>query len=198
MAPAAETGDDFEWVSDPATVMFCVTCVQNMSAEDLLSAVGATRIGDTRWNAEDAQVVPFRQGDAGLRVAPAGEWSVLIEFHSLKGADGDWLREISRERTAVSYYHTGGGLERFSLAVDGEVVTEFEPALAAHRTGSSPDHLVDDMRAVGIDPDGSSEHDHLGPATLELLARLTGVRATSRMVVTERWPAGAIPRRRKH
>ncbi|MGI5506345.1 DUF6461 domain-containing protein [Lentzea sp. CA-135723] len=196
MTAGEEPNDGLEWVRDPATVMWCVTCVQNMSAEDLLLVVGAEVDPDVRWNAQEAQIESHRQGGSAVRVASAGSWAILIELMSLKGADGTWLEDVSRGRTAVCYYQTGGGMERFSLAIDGVMVTEFEPAIAAHRTGSSPDRLVAEMRAAGIDPDGAGGEFDLGAAALELVDRLTGVRLTSEMVVSQQWPAAVIPRRR--
>jgi uncharacterized protein DUF6461 len=188
---------DLEWVLDPAMVMWCLTCVRQIPAEDLLSAIGATADTEAQWDAGQAQVEAYRLGGAGVRVASSEDWSVLIELQSLKGADGQWLQEISRGREAVCFYHSGSGMEMFAYAVDGVVVTEFEPAIPVRRSGADPDRLVSEMRAVGIDPDPAPSDGDLGLAVLRLVERVTGVRLTSELVISGRWPSGLIPRRRR-
>ncbi|MFJ7213472.1 DUF6461 domain-containing protein [Amycolatopsis sp. NPDC098790] len=188
---------DLGWVLDPAMVMWCLTCVRRVSAEDLLAAAGATTVADARWDAGQAQSEAHHRGGAGVRVASSGDWSILIELQSLKGADGEWLQSISRGGEAVCFYHSGSGMERFSHAVDGVLVTEFEPAIPARRSGTEPDRLVADMRAAGIDPDGVTGDGDLGVAALRLVERVSGVRLTSDLVISGRWPAGVILRRRR-
>lgn len=178
-------------------VMWCLTCVRQVSTKDLVTGIGATIVSDVRWDASEAQGEAYRQGGVGVRIASSDDWSVLIELQSLKGANADWLQEVSQGREAMCFHHSGSGMEMLSYAADGVIVTEFEPAIPARRSGTAPDRLVADMRAVGIDPDGAMSDGDLGVAALRLVERVTGVRLTSELVLSGRWPAGVIPRRRR-
>jgi hypothetical protein len=187
----------FGWVLDPSVVMFCLTCVRAMPAGVLLSQAGADASGSLEADAAAVESMALDRQALGVRAAPVGDWSVLIEFQSLTGADPQWVTSLSPGREVVSVYQTGAGMGGFLYAQDGTLLTMFEPALAATRSGAQPDRLLEQMRAVSIDPDGEDTGVDPGPAALELVARITGVRLSDEVVRVSSWPAGFLPHRRR-
>ncbi|MGW5747716.1 DUF6461 domain-containing protein [Amycolatopsis sp. NPDC003861] len=194
----ADVDDDFAWALDPAVVMFCVTCVRGMTDVQLLHAVGADSSGAVHGDAATVDSLGIDRDALGVRVAAMHGWAILIEFRSLKGADAQWVTSLSRGNgEAVAIFQTGSGMGGFSFSLDGELVTAFEPAIPGIRTGSAPDRLVDDMRAVSLLPEGSDAGVDPAIATLHLVHRLTGIRLTEELVRAASWPSGFLPRRRR-
>jgi len=193
MSQTSTGTSDFEWVDDPTVVMFCITCVEGVQPAQVLELIGAEADHDGPADAMQVDTTAARQGTTGVRVASAGQWSVLIEFTSLRGADPDVLAALSTGTRAVALYRTGSGEGRLIVAEDGAEVTSFEPAIPRFRTGTEPDRYLTAMRVAGFDPD--DDDGAAGEAeALELIRRLFGITVTTTMVFDGRWPAGHLPR----
>ncbi|MER5645486.1 DUF6461 domain-containing protein [Streptosporangium sp. NPDC002524] len=113
------------------------------------------------------------------------DWTVLIEPHGWRASEPGVLRALSAGTEAVMVMRQDHSAHLFEYAVDGELVTSFDPMIPAWRYGSDPDRLVDAMRAVGFDPgyapgDGDENEEEIFnhptvDGALLLAFRLTGV-----------------------
>src|SRR5687767_4735341 len=91
--------------------------------------------------------------------ARRGDWVVDVEDNGWEGSRPEVLRAVSASTRAVSVYENVNAQGYFSLAVDGAVAVQFELLFPWRRSGSQPDLLVGQMRAVGLDPDGDQPFD---------------------------------------
>ena len=193
MSETSTGAPDFGWADDPAVVMFCVTCIDGIQPARVLELLSADAHPDGLVNAMQVDTAAARQGTTGVRVASAGQWSILIEFTSLHGAAPDTVVTLSADTRVVSLHRTGSGEARLIVAENGVEVTSFEPAIPRFRAGSEPDRYLAAMREAGFAPDDgdatSGETD-----ALELIRRLFGIAVTTTMGFDSRWPAGHLRR----
>lgn len=110
------------------------------------------------------------------------------------------LRALSRRGEALSLKGDVLGTTRFSYAVDGIVLTRFDPRVPALRQGGQPDALSPLMREVGLDPNPSGnplEHAVLEGEAIEksmaLAEQITGTHVDSSLLHTPLMGVGIAP-----
>ncbi|MFB4303118.1 DUF6461 domain-containing protein [Actinomadura sp. NTSP31] len=175
------TPTDVEWVETLGEV-FCLTFVKELDEAEALSRFGGlpdTLRPRTLQEAGDG----YHSYEAGypefVFVLDLGTWTVLIEPDGFQGSLTEPLTALSRGTEAVSVERHEYADHGFCYAVDGTLVTAFEPTWPQDRWGEEPDRLLGKMRAAGLDPDADPEdHDPLSPPyipALLLAGLLTGV-----------------------
>ncbi len=128
----------------------------------------------------DAPEALRRLGDApGLRAVDAGAWSVVLEAGGSATSDDDLICAASRGAEVVSLLRHDPA--HFAYAVDGVMVTAFDPAYPAEETvwGSDPELLRPLMTALELRTpvDETDQAWQDAPARAVVLAqRVTGVR----------------------
>ncbi|MGS2641231.1 DUF6461 domain-containing protein [Streptosporangium sp. LJ11] len=183
---------DVAWLADDHGLgdLWCLTFVRGLDEAEALRRVGA----------EESSIRPLTYEelvDEGLfpdtlLAGRLGDWAVLIEESGWDALDA--VKTLSAGSEAVSVLRHDYAADRFAYAVDGQVVTSFNPMIPAWRYGSDPDRLVSLMREAGFDPayapgDGTDEdneertvrHPRVDGA-LMLVARLTGVMLTQEVL----------------
>jgi Family of unknown function (DUF6461) len=175
------TAADYAWFEDHwLREAFCFTLVRGLDEPELLARFGGERgRPQTMTLAEAAELsMSFHAGYPQFVLATRrGGWTVAVEDNGWEGSRPEVLRAVSAGTRAVSVYMNVNALGHVSLAEDGGLLVQFEPLFPERRSGARPDLLVDQMRAVGLDPDGASPL--IGGADLAALAlaeRVTGVR----------------------
>jgi Family of unknown function (DUF6461) len=175
------TAADYAWFEDHwLREAFCFTLVRGLDEPELLARFGGERgRPQTMTLGEAAELsMSFHAGYPQFVLATRrGGWTVAVEDNGWEGSRPEVLRAVSAGTRAVSVYMNVNALGHVSLAEDGGLLVQFEPLFPERRSGARPDLLVDQMRAVGLDPDGASPL--IGGADLAALAlaeRVTGVR----------------------
>lgn len=183
--------EKFEWVADHAVVMFSLTFVEGLAPEAVLGMLGA----DMAPEALDPEQLVLAAGPdrRGVRVAPIGAWSVLIELDSLMGGRDQVLRPLSSDgRRVFNTLATGSGMKSVSYWCDGQQLCQLDPIMPEHRVGTQPDALVEHMTAVGMGPELPEDQIPPSGAMVALAERVTGVAADRGLVLNARWPAGFV------
>lgn len=178
---------DVDWLANGHDLghIWCLTFVRGLSEIDVLRRMGA----------EERSIRPLTYEelfDEGLfpdtvLVGRSGAWIVIIEESGWEALEA--LEALSVGTEAVSVLRHDYAEDDFGYAVDGELITSFNPMIPAWRSGSDPDRLVDLMRDVGFEPahtpgdedDREVRHPTVDGALL-LAARLTGVMLTQDVV----------------
>jgi hypothetical protein len=75
----------------------------------------------------------------------------MIEPGGILGVTPAVVVPLSEGRELVSHFRNVNAYGRFWWICDGELRVEFDPMFPNDRTGSTPDHLVDEMAEVGFD-----------------------------------------------
>ncbi|MGK5553651.1 DUF6461 domain-containing protein [Actinomadura kijaniata] len=168
----AVTRDDVEWVDDDEALgeIFCLTFVKRVDEAEALSRLGALPDTLRRRTVQEAHRAhgSYEAGYAELAFAlNLGDWTVLIEPDGFQGSLIELLTALSRGTEAVSVQRHDYADHGFGYAVDGTLVTGFEPTWPDRRWGSEPDRLLEQMRAAGLNPD--AEDDYVSGAYVEAL-----------------------------
>ncbi|WP_067812735.1 DUF6461 domain-containing protein [Actinomadura kijaniata] len=168
----AVTRDDVEWVGDDGALgeIFCLTFVKRVDEAEALSRLGALPDTLRRRTLQEAHEAhgSYEAGYAELAFAlDLGAWTVLIEPDGFQGSLVEPLTALSRGTEAVSVQRHDYADHGFGYAVDGTLVTGFEPTWPNRRWGAEPDRLLEQMRAAGLDPD--VEGDYVSGAYVEAL-----------------------------
>jgi Family of unknown function (DUF6461) len=178
---AGATAADYAWFEDHwLREAFCLTLVRGLDEPELLARFGGERSRPRPLTLAEAaeRSMSFQAGYPQLVLAARrGGWAVAVEANGWEGSRPEVLRAVSAGTRAVSVYRNVNALGFVSLADDGALAVQFEPLFPERRWGGRPDLLVDQMRAVGLDPDQARPL--LGRADLAALAlaeRVTGVR----------------------
>jgi len=108
-----------------------------------------------------------------------GEWIVILEDGGHQGTRDEVARPVSKGTEMVSVYWDAKGLRYFLYAVDGEVITKFEPG-GRERSGSDPDRLNAQMADLPFEPG------KLVASALALAERITGVEFKQDWLYAER------------
>jgi hypothetical protein len=108
-----------------------------------------------------------------------GEWVVILEDGGYQGTRDEVARQVSKGAEMVSVYWDAKGLRYFLYAVDGEVITKFEPG-GRERSGSDPDRLNAQMADLPFEPG------KLVASALALAERITGVEFKQDWLYAER------------
>ncbi|WP_205717424.1 DUF6461 domain-containing protein [Actinomadura soli] len=162
------THDGVEWIDDggPLGEIFCLTFLKGVDETEALSRLGGlpdTLRPRTLEEAGEAYL-SYEAGYAEFAFAlNLGDWTVLIEPDGFQGSLIEPLAALSRGTEAVAVQRHDYADHAFRYAVDGTLVTGFEPTWPDHRWGSEPDRLLGQMRAVGLhldlDIDDEDEED---------------------------------------
>ncbi|MBO2459816.1 DUF6461 domain-containing protein [Actinomadura violacea] len=148
------THGDVAWIESLGEI-FCLTFIKQVEETEALKRLGAvpdTLRPRTLQEAQDA----YYSYEAGYPVFAfvlnLGTWALLIEPDGFKASLIEPLTALSRGTEVVSVQRHEYADHGFRYAVDGTLVTGFEPTWPQVRWGSEPDRLVGKMRAAGLDP----------------------------------------------
>ncbi|WP_157570564.1 DUF6461 domain-containing protein [Microtetraspora malaysiensis] len=173
----AFTHADVAWLAEDDELgdLWCLTFVRGVSEVEALLRLGADQ--------ESIRPLTYdKLIDAGLfpetvLAGRVGDWTVLIEESGWACTEADKAQVLSAGTVAVAVLRHDYASDDFVYAVDGELVTYFNPKIPEWRHGSDPDRLNDLMREAGLDPDGVPGTGAEAPSVsgaLLLAARLTG------------------------
>lgn len=129
---------------------WCLTFVRGLEDAEALRRLGARE--------ESIRPLSYRVlTDEGLypHTVLAGRvegWVVLVERNGGAAIQPGPLRALSAGTELVSVFRHDHANDLFVYALDGEVLTSFDPGKPGWRDGSDPDRLLDTMREVGFDP----------------------------------------------
>ncbi|MFC4531761.1 DUF6461 domain-containing protein [Sphaerisporangium dianthi] len=180
---------DVDWLAHGWELgdVWCLTFVRGIEEAEALRRLGARE--------ESIRLLSYRElTDEGLfpHTVLAGRldaWVVIIERNGSAAMQLNVLQALSAGTELVCVFRHDYANDLFVYAIDGEILTSFDPRKPGWRDGSDPDRLLDTMREVGIDPahvpgnyvqhdDENEEFNIRRPAVdgaLMLAARLTGV-----------------------
>nr|WP_042185077.1 DUF6461 domain-containing protein [Kibdelosporangium sp. MJ126-NF4]CEL16500.1 hypothetical protein [Kibdelosporangium sp. MJ126-NF4]CTQ90452.1 hypothetical protein [Kibdelosporangium sp. MJ126-NF4] len=185
------TKDDLSWADAYPGVypflgeIFCLTFVKEVDATEALRRMGGyPDTIDTRTLTEIGDLHNFDDGFPDMASAVAlGDWTVLFEPSGFTGSG--LITALSLGTEAVSVLRHDYASPRFGYAVDGELITEFDPTFPTNRHGADPDRLLPQMLDVGFtvteDEEGEFDDDMFDDDTarsLRLTERLTGALPT--------------------
>jgi hypothetical protein len=199
------TAADYTWFEErPAGLSesCCLTLVRGLAPGEFLGRLDAQpdrdRIGvETLF--EPSMKLWDSYPDSGLLIGVAtvrgdgGGWSLGVEFNGYLGVTEEVIVRLSAGTRAVSYYRHNEAVDRFCWAEDRQIRLAFSPFDPLDRNGSTPDALLDTMRAVGFDLSEEGEDEHYPEATLALAERLTGVRITPELLEEASFACGIVP-----
>ncbi|TDD45805.1 hypothetical protein E1286_22850 [Nonomuraea terrae] len=175
----AFTCADVAWLAEDDELgdLWCLTFVRGVSEVEALVRLGADQ--------ESIRPLTYDElTDDGLfpetvLAGRVGDWTVLFEESGWTCTEADKAHALSAGTVAVVVLRHDYASDAFVYAVDGELVTYFNPKIPEWRHGSDPDRLNDLMREVGLDPDDVPRSGAEAPSpvsgALLLAARLTGV-----------------------
>lgn len=157
------TRDDVKWADDDETLgeIFCLTFIKEVDETEALARLGA--LPDTlrprTLEQEGEAYGSYEEGYAEFAFAlNLGAWTVLIEPGGFQGSLIEPLTALSRGTEAVSVQRHDYADHGFCYAVDGTLVTGFEPTWPDRRWGSGPDRVLEQMRAAGLNPDAEDDY----------------------------------------
>ncbi|MEU9889327.1 DUF6461 domain-containing protein [Sphaerisporangium sp. NPDC051011] len=175
----AFTYDDVAWLAEDDELgdLWCLTFVHGVSEVEALRRLGADQ--------ESIRPLTYDELiDEGLfpetvLAGRVGEWTVLIEESGWTCTEADKAQALSAGTVTVAVLRHDYASDDFVYAVDGVLVTYFNPKIPEWRHGSDPDRLNDLIREAGLDPDDVPGTGAKAPSSVSgallLAARLTGV-----------------------
>ncbi|TDC61905.1 hypothetical protein E1200_27685 [Actinomadura sp. GC306] len=156
--------DAVDWVADDERLgeIFCLTFVKGVDETEALVRLGGLpdelrprtlkEVGETS--------ISYDAGYPEFAFAlNLGDWTVLIEPNGFQGGLIEPLTALSRGTEAVSVQRHDYADHGFCYAVDGTLITGFEPTWPSRRWGSDPDRLTGLMRAADLPPDPKPDLD---------------------------------------
>ncbi|MFC4496986.1 DUF6461 domain-containing protein [Streptomyces ovatisporus] len=178
----------FRWLEGdcPLDEIFCVSFFHGLEPAGVLSRLGV----DPRWTRRmsfeefgdffvhvDENVAGTADGSGCFGALKAGDWSAVVEPMGWKGASLD-APGLSRDTTHLAVLRHDYAEHDFVYAVDGSVLTRFDPRMPDMRHGEEPDVLNSRMRAAGLNPRADDEEDWPDEpvaSSFALMADVTGV-----------------------
>jgi hypothetical protein len=157
--------------------IFCLTFIRGVDEREALRRMGG--LLDTVATRTPAEAVQPNDTGYGAEVALAlslGTWTVVFEPYGFHG--NNLTPVLSRGTEAVSVLRHDYASPGFAYAVDGELITYFDPTFPAYRDGADPDRLLTRMNNVGFITTEDGEGDNFDKDTarsLLLIEQLTGV-----------------------
>ncbi|MEU8172120.1 histone-like nucleoid-structuring protein Lsr2 [Microbispora hainanensis] len=170
--------EDYAWQDEgPLGPIYTITLVRGAEEHEVLRRLGAAP--------EHIRMIGLGEYPDSSRteivmVGRAGDWTILIEECGRRGVHREVIGELSRdggEAVAVMRHDYAAGHD-FAYALDGELVTGFDPSRPGTRWGTGPDRLNRHLRELGIDPASDERIDNAIPAVLALAGRISGVMVT--------------------
>ncbi|MFC9973436.1 DUF6461 domain-containing protein [Spirillospora sp. NPDC127200] len=179
--PGVTMEDVLRLTSDePLGDIFCLTFVKKVDEAEALRRMGAIP--------ETVRPRPLEEAEARFSYGAGypdlawtlglGDWTVVIEPNGFNGTFSSCLPALSQGTEAVSVLRHDYAADTFNYAVDGTLVTGFDPIASASRYGSDPDLLLEHMRVAGLPTDDDDEADYdISPSTraLYVAGQITGV-----------------------
>ncbi|MFG2021134.1 DUF6461 domain-containing protein [Actinomadura geliboluensis] len=172
--------DDIKW-AESFNEIYCFTFIKGVEETDALLRLGGLQDTFHHRTLQEASEMyaSYEAGYANVAFAlDLGAWTILIEPDGYQGSLIELLKALSRGTEAVSVQRHDYADHGFGYAVDGTLVTGFEPTWPGHRWGSEPDRLLGKMRTAGLNPDLDDEDDSVSRAyvpALLLAGLITGV-----------------------
>lgn len=160
--------------------IFCLTFVKGVDEVEALRRMGG--LPDTVATRTQDDIEDLHNFDAGhpsvASALPLGDWTAVYEPRGFEGSR--LVAVMSRGTVAVSVLRHDHASHRFGYAVDGELMTGFDPTFPTHRHGAGPDRLYARMLDVGFDLDGDGfQFDGAVTRSLALAETITGVMPSS-------------------
>jgi hypothetical protein len=157
--------------------IFCLTFIRGVDGTEALRRMGG--LPDTFATRAQSDLEDLHDFDHGYPMValalPLGAWTVVLEPNGFEGVH--LLPALSRGTEAVSVLRHDYASPTFGYAVDGELITEFDPTFPNHRHGTDPDRLLARMLDVGFTED-DGQHDGATGRSLRLAEQITGVLPT--------------------
>lgn len=179
-----DDGDDPVWAdayagqAPPLSEIFSVTLVRQVGEAEALRRIGG--LPDTVATRTPTEIEDLHNFDDGYptvaSVLPLGAWTVVFEPRGWESAG--LVSVLSDGTEAVSVLRHDYASPEFSYAVDGQLITQFDPTFPADRRGADPDRLLPEMREVGFAVDDDDQFDGAIARSLRLAKQLTGVLPT--------------------
>ncbi|WP_053716525.1 DUF6461 domain-containing protein [Saccharothrix sp. NRRL B-16348] len=157
--------------------IFCLTFVKDVDETEALRRMGG--LPDTVATRALPDIGDLHDYDHGYpTVASAlslGTWTVVFEPNGFEGVH--LVAAVSRGTEAVSVLRHDYASPAFGYAVDGELVTYFDPTFPNPRHGADPDRLLPRMLDVGFgaDEDDDGHFDDTIARCLLVVEHITGV-----------------------
>jgi uncharacterized protein DUF6461 len=123
--------------------------------KDTEPSTALLRIGAAQGGIRPQTLGQPMNGDLSPDKIVAGDvngWTVIFQVNGDTADSSDVLARPAPETTAVVVLKHPYASGRFVYAVNGEIVTNFDPVSPRRRHGSDPDHLLTEMRRSGINP----------------------------------------------
>ncbi|GAA0550627.1 DUF6461 domain-containing protein [Actinomadura livida] len=149
-------GENARWLGE----IFCVSFFRGLSPVEVLDRFGpegTTGIGREMTIHDLGEVVGDfvrkTQGGSGggyVGVRQVDGWSMAIELLGWYAVRPDYLTRLSRGCEMVAVSRHAYADDSFVYAVDGELITGFDPHLPGSRWGSEPDRINPDLHKLGL------------------------------------------------
>lgn len=152
--------------------------------KDTEPSTALLRIGADQGTIRPQTLEQLMDGDLSPDTIVAGDfsgWTVIFQVNGWTANDSDVLARLAQETTVVVVLKHPYASSRFVYAVNGEIVTNFDPVTPRQRYGSDPDRLLTEIRRSGINPNREPCGSGRGAGVQELMVlahRLTGVTLT--------------------
>ncbi|QUH02357.1 hypothetical protein HUO13_17500 [Saccharopolyspora erythraea] len=159
--------------------IYCLTFIKGVGTEEALRRFGA--FADTiavRTPEEIGSLNNFEDGYPTMASALGlGEWTVVFEPSGYEGAL--LVAALSRGTEAFSLLRHDYAESEGGYAVDGVLITGFDPLFPNHRYGAEPDRLLPQMREVGFAlGEDDDQFDNAYSRSLRLAERFTSALPT--------------------
>lgn len=159
--------------------IFCLTFVRGVDGVGALRRMGglSDTVATRTWT-EVGALHNFDDGYPTVALAlPLGAWTVVFEPNGFEGAN--LTTELSCGTEAVSVLRHDYACHSFAHAVDGELITGFDPLDPAYRDGADPDRLLSRMVDIGFTvTEDDDDFDDVIAGSLLLAEHITGVLPT--------------------
>ncbi|MGM1063470.1 DUF6461 domain-containing protein [Saccharothrix sp. Mg75] len=130
--------------------IFCLTFIRGVDGPEALRRMGG--LPDTAAVRTLSDLHELHDFDTGYPTAasalPLGTWTVVVEPNGFEGSHR--LDGLSHGTEAVSVLRHDYASDSFGYAVDGELVSGFDPVVPAYRHGSDPDLLLPHLLDAGF------------------------------------------------
>ena len=143
------------WISRFTSTGFALTLAEGRSPEALLLSFGVDP-GEADMLTLAGAGEEFGAEYPVIRAGDLDDWGFAFEEFGQKGGDETAILALSEGTKVASVFRGGDGTSVFTYAENGQLVCAFDPLMASWRRGVDPDRFADTMRAVGIDPGGST------------------------------------------
>ncbi|WP_182904992.1 DUF6461 domain-containing protein [Microbispora sp. H13382] len=177
----------FGWLSGdgPLGSIFGVSFVRGLAPREVLVRLGVdeSTIDEMTFeeldeNAEECLEISDGMDAAWAGAVRTGDWTVLVEPGGWRvAAETGVLERVSRGTEVVAVSRHDYASDDFAHAIDGRVITRFEPLAPHLRSGDDPDRWIGEMRDVGLGRDGFDDAMPEGSiaAAFALAGVITGV-----------------------